>query len=116
MNLTIWIPPKIPGGHGGGDPEMYKDLFLPNPPDDPCRRAANVHDGAWSILIGLAAYESMETGESVIVRDLVSGLELPDHAKNPETPEGFETSQMRILAGLRRRRFRRTQGEGQAYA
>lgn len=105
-------PPKIPGGHGGGDPEMYKDLFLPNPPEDPCRRAANLHDGAWSILIGLAAYKSMETGESVVVRDLVSGLELPDHAKNPETPEGFETSQMRSWLDSKKKAFAERKAKG----
>ncbi len=105
-------PPKIPGGHGGGDPEMFKDLFLPDPPADPCKRAANVHDGAWSVLIGLAAYRSMETGQPVVVRDLVRGLEYPDHAVNPEAPESFETSQMRAHLDADKRAFAQRKAAG----
>ena len=57
--------PVAEGGHGGADPLMLKDLFSPNPPRDPLRRAATYIDGAASILVGIAANMSIESGEMV---------------------------------------------------
>ncbi|MFS8204646.1 Gfo/Idh/MocA family protein [Streptomyces sp. CWNU-52B] len=74
-----WEPPrevKVPvgeGGHGGGDVRMLDDLFGPRPDTDtdPLGRAADAIDGARSLVTGLAANESFETGAPVRVRDLL---------------------------------------------
>lgn len=58
------------GGHGGADPVLLEQLFSPNPPEDPYRRAASHIDGAAAILVGIAANESMQTGKMVVVDDL----------------------------------------------
>ena len=59
------------GGHGGGDPVMLNDIFNPNPPEDPFKRAAGYVDGCMSILTGIAANKSIATGMPVMVKDLV---------------------------------------------
>ncbi len=71
------------GGHGGGDQVLLDDLFLPNPPVDKYLRAADERAGAASILIGVAANKCFETGEKVVVADLVKGLKKPDYAPMP---------------------------------
>ena len=68
------IPPAA-GGHGGADPVMLEQLFSASPPPDPYDRAASHIDGAASILLGIAANQSMATGQPVRVDDL---LRLPD--------------------------------------
>src|SRR5690606_16125019 len=55
--------PAAVGGHGGADPVMLEQIFSPNPPDDPFRRAASHIDGAASILVGISANKSMATGQ-----------------------------------------------------
>lgn len=59
--------PVAQGGHGGADPLMLDDLFLPDRPADPLMRAATYRDGAASILLGIAANMSIESGELVDV-------------------------------------------------
>ena len=66
--------PKAEGGHGGADPLMLEQIFLPDPAPDPLRRAASHIDGAASILVGIAANMSMESGQLVDIREL---FELP---------------------------------------
>ena len=66
--------PDASGDHGGGDVLMLEQLFAPDPPPDPLGRAASHLDGAASILLGLSANRSIETGLPVTCRDLV---ELP---------------------------------------
>jgi hypothetical protein len=58
------------GGHGGADPVMLAQLFSPTPPPDPYRRAASHIDGAASVLVGIAANRSMETGQTVNIDEL----------------------------------------------
>ncbi len=58
------------GGHGGADPVMLEQIFSPNPPPDPYHRAASHIDGAASILVGIAANESMKTGKLTQIDDL----------------------------------------------
>lgn len=58
------------GGHGGGDPVLLNDLFG-KPVEDPFNRAANHIDGARSILTGIAANRSIQTGLAVQIDDLV---------------------------------------------
>ena len=62
--------PVAEGGHGGADPLMLGDLFSPNPSPDPLGRAASYRDGAASVLVGIAANLSIESGELVEVGEL----------------------------------------------
>lgn len=70
----VEIPVAEGGGHGGADPIMLEQIFSPNPPHDPYNRAASHIDGAASILMGVAANESIATGQMIRVDDL---LKLP---------------------------------------
>jgi len=64
------------GGHGGGDSRLLRDVFLKHQqPEDPLKTAAGPLDGACSILVGIAARRSIETGAPVRIPDLVR---LPD--------------------------------------
>jgi predicted dehydrogenase len=71
------------GGHGGGDPILLKDLFLPDRPEDPYKHAADQRSGAYSILIGVAANKSFVTGGPVRIDDLVQNIGMPDYAPMP---------------------------------
>ena len=62
------------GDHGGGDYPLLKDIFSQNPPSDPYLRAAGVGAGALSILTGVAANKSMESGLPVKINTLVKDL------------------------------------------
>ena len=58
------------GGHAGGDTRMKDKIFKnPNLPD-PYRQSAGTRDGAMSILIGIAARNSIETGKPVRLGEL----------------------------------------------
>lgn len=59
------------GGHGGGDPVLLDDIFLPEPAFDPLHRAATHIDGAMSILTGIAANKSIATGRAIDIDSLV---------------------------------------------
>ena len=61
---------QLPGGHGGGDPVLLEDIFG-TPAVDRFNRAASHVDGAWSILTGIAANKSFDTGQPVAVRSCV---------------------------------------------
>ena len=58
------------GGHGGADPVMLEQIFSPTPPSDPFNRAASHIDGTASIMLGIAANESIRTGKLIQVDDL----------------------------------------------
>ncbi|MYE25908.1 MAG: Gfo/Idh/MocA family oxidoreductase [Chloroflexi bacterium] len=62
--------PVAAGGHGGADPLMLDDLFAAKPAPDRLKRAATYMDGAASILVGIAANMSIESGELVDVGEL----------------------------------------------
>jgi len=64
---VIW--PAAEGGHGGGDKRLLDDVFL-GAKDDPLKTAAGPLDGAKSILIGIAANKSFETGTLIKIDDL----------------------------------------------
>jgi predicted dehydrogenase len=66
------------GGHGGGDPVLLEDVFSQNPPADPLRRRASQKDGAYSILIGVAAYRSVQAGRPIRIPDLLDGAPVGD--------------------------------------
>lgn len=65
--------PVVPGegGHGGGDPLLQEQIFAIHPPKDPFGRHAGHEQGAASIMVGIAANRSMETGRDVCIADLV---------------------------------------------
>ena len=64
------------GGHGGGDPVLLADVFDPNAPADPLHRRAGHRDGAHSILIGVAACHSIDSGRAIRIDDLLDGAPL----------------------------------------
>jgi predicted dehydrogenase len=59
-----------PGGHFGGDPLLHRSLFEPEN-DDPLRQRAGARAGALSVLTGVAAAESAETGLPVEILPLL---------------------------------------------
>ncbi|MBI5689516.1 MAG: Gfo/Idh/MocA family oxidoreductase [Verrucomicrobia bacterium] len=79
-DVTPWT---AEGDHGGGDRLMLEDIFLPEPPRDPYLRAADERAGACSILVGIAANRSLETGTRVRVADLVGQVPRPDYPPMP---------------------------------
>lgn len=66
----IIIIPHGGGGHGGGDTRLKDKLFKDPSMADPYRQSAGSRDGAMSILVGIAARNSIETGKPVKVQDL----------------------------------------------
>ena len=64
------------GGHGGGDPAMLQDLFGSEIRPDPLGQRATHVDGTFSILIGVAAAASIESGETVKIGDLIGDTPL----------------------------------------
>ncbi len=61
----IWVE-HGPGGHFGGDPLLHRSLFVPEG-DDPLSQRAGARAGALSVLTGVAAAESAETGLPVAI-------------------------------------------------
>jgi len=64
--------PAAAGGHGGGDPLIQEQMFSATPPDDSYGRNAGHEQGAASAIIGIAANQSIATGQSVEVNDLIT--------------------------------------------
>lgn len=62
--------PNNEAGHGGGDIRLRKQVFTPG--EDPYHQAAGSRDGAMSILIGIAARNSIDTGKPITIGDLTS--------------------------------------------
>lgn len=75
--------PHGTSGHGGGD-RLLKDKIFGGVTEDPLHQSASVRDGALSILVGIAARKSCETGLPVKIADLTS--------IKPETKRQFVTS------------------------
>jgi predicted dehydrogenase len=83
-SLELW---RGEGGHGGGDPVLLDDIFLPSPPEDKYLRAADQRSGAYSILTGISANRSMESGKPIRVGDLVQNIGDPDYPAMPSRDE-----------------------------
>jgi predicted dehydrogenase len=81
IDVDVWTGE---GGHGGGDVLLLDDLFLPDKKKDKYLRAADHRAGAYSILTGVAANRSMETGVPVRVADLVHDVGYPDYPAMPD--------------------------------
>jgi predicted dehydrogenase len=58
-------------GHGGGDDLLRDQIFIPGTPD-PLRQCAGTRDGAFACLIGIAARNSIASGQPVRIADLTS--------------------------------------------
>jgi hypothetical protein len=58
-----------PGGHGGGDALLLRDLFV-GPDADPLARPADWTDGVRSIAVGIAGNIALETGLPVRTDEL----------------------------------------------
>jgi len=65
--------PKATGGHGGSDEVLLKHLFSGKDIPDPLGHMAGSRAGAMSILIGVAANQSIKTGQAVKIDDLLAG-------------------------------------------
>ena len=61
-----------PGGHFGGDPLLHRSLFVPESAD-PLNQRAGARAGALSVLTGVAATRSAETGLPVEILPLLGG-------------------------------------------
>ena len=60
------------GGHGGGDTRLKDKIFKDPDMPDPYRQAAGVRDGAMAVLPGIAARQSVKTGQVVKIADLTT--------------------------------------------
>jgi len=58
-------------GHGGGDDLLRDQIFLPDVPD-PLKQCAGTRDGAFACLIGIAARNSIASGQPVKIADMTS--------------------------------------------
>jgi predicted dehydrogenase len=77
------VPWTGTGGHGGGDEVMLREVFG-QADADKYKRAADERSGLYSILVGAAANRSFETGQTVVIGDLVHGLTSPVVAPMPD--------------------------------
>jgi predicted dehydrogenase len=60
------------GGHGGADPSVRNQIFRDTGAPDPLGLKAGSIAGAYSSLVGIAAYRSMERGGTTVnIRDMV---------------------------------------------
>lgn len=64
--------PRGTGGHGGGDKRLHDKIFRNPDMADPLKHSAGSRDGAFSILVGIAARKSIETGKPVKIEDLTT--------------------------------------------
>lgn len=60
------------GGHGGGDPILHAHLFKNQNLPDTLKQGAGVRDGAMSILVGIAARKSIDSGSPVKIESLTT--------------------------------------------
>lgn len=60
------------GGHGGGDPIMLDHIFKNKELPDSLKQAAGVREGAMSILIGVAARKSIDSGKPIKIESLTT--------------------------------------------
>lgn len=72
--------PHEEGGHWGGDPVLMDKLFKDPDMPDPLHQAAGTRDGVMSILVGIAARKSTESGQPVQIADLT---DLEPQAQRP---------------------------------
>ena len=66
---TVYVPYSH-AGHGGGDTRLHDQIFKNPEKEDIYKHMAGVRDGAMSVLIGIAARKSIESGTSVRIAGL----------------------------------------------
>jgi predicted dehydrogenase len=66
---TVSVPYSR-GGHGGGDVRLHDQIFKHPEKEDVHKHIAGTRDGAMSILIGVAARNSIESGQPVRIGSL----------------------------------------------
>ena len=66
---TIKVPTERKG-HRGGDRRLQDKLFTRPDEEDVYERSAGSRDGAMSILVGIAARKSIESGEIIRIAEL----------------------------------------------
>jgi predicted dehydrogenase len=64
--------PKATGMHGGADDLLQQRLFGEHPTPDPLGQMADSWAGAMSILIGVAANRSIQTGQRVSIEEMLT--------------------------------------------
>lgn len=64
--------PEGEGGHGGGDAQLLRDVFVGGD-EDPLGRASTWNDGVRSMAVGLAGNRSLEGDRAVRIADLDLG-------------------------------------------
>jgi hypothetical protein len=57
-------------GHGGGDKRLQDKIFVNPEVPDPFGRTAGSRDGAMSVLIGIAARKSIQSGKPIKISEL----------------------------------------------
>ncbi|MEO5958388.1 MAG: Gfo/Idh/MocA family oxidoreductase [Opitutaceae bacterium] len=92
-------PWSAEGDHGGGDRLMLEDIFRAEPPVDKYLRAADERAGACSIVVGIAANQSLISGARVKVADLLPDLPRPDYAPMPTRADRISMPYRPGLAG-----------------
>ncbi|WP_375586393.1 Gfo/Idh/MocA family oxidoreductase [Cyclobacterium xiamenense] len=81
-----WEKPQIiqvvseRGGHGGGDKRLHDKIFKNPDAADPYKHSAGIRDGIMSVLIGVAARNSIERNGPVKIADLTSIQPSPNRA------------------------------------
>lgn len=72
--LDVWTGE---GDHGGADPVMLASIFdRENTPYDPYARASDHVMGGWSVLTGIAANKSIETGKIIDIDEMLHHHEI----------------------------------------
>jgi hypothetical protein len=69
--------PKYSGGHGGGDKRMQDYIFKNPDAPDPLKLQAGTRDGAFSIIIGIAARRSIAENRPVKISELLDIKPMP---------------------------------------
>lgn len=62
---------QVKTGHGGADPKLREAIFNPKMEPDPLGRDAGFEQGAASILIGIAANQSIASNRPIQIDDLI---------------------------------------------
>ncbi|MBD3630791.1 Gfo/Idh/MocA family oxidoreductase [Cyclobacterium sp.] len=81
-----WEKPQIiqvvseRGGHGGGDKRLHDKIFKNPEAADPYKHAAGLRDGIMSVMVGVAARNSINSNGPVKIADLTSIKPSPNRA------------------------------------
>ncbi|MEX0882225.1 MAG: Gfo/Idh/MocA family oxidoreductase [Cyclobacteriaceae bacterium] len=68
------------GGHGGGDKRLHDKIFKNPDAADPYKHSAGIRDGIMSVLIGVAARNSIHSNQPVRIEDLTDIKPNPNRA------------------------------------